>query len=489
MHHLSASSKSQRGLTLIEAIAAIAVMAAMMTLVVSMTGNYTEDAKIAVTAQQIRTVGEAARGYINDNQATIAATATATVPAVVTVAQLVAGGYLPAGFTEINNRSQTMCVLVLEPAANNLQGMVITQGGDTVDDVSLRQVSNLVGAAGGSIMSTATTTLSGTQGGWSMAIGGYGVRNCANAVIAGGPGAGHNVMSLWNGGNDVATAFLYRDAVSGRPDLNRMNTSIDMGGFRIVNLQTAAPSAVCGAGVNTGDLASAVDGKLLSCQGGVWKEQGGGSAFWGDPVNQAVAMPACAAANANETRVRYGYAVAPTRRLFTCDGASWVAVGVDHAGNLAVPGDLSVTGATTLTGAVTANSGVTIGDGTAASSTNTLVLNRTATEGAACSPNGAVARDTNGLLLSCQSGVWKTQGSSTKKPKLAFYNSGYHNCYSNADVVSGWHDYCSISKTGYGSTHSLTISLYQGPDSNGKHRFYFSGKTCSYATMVCLDYE
>lgn len=409
MHHLSASSKSQRGLTLIEAIAAIAVMAAMMTLVVSMTGNYTEDAKIAVTAQQIRTVGEAARGYINDNQATVAATATTTVPAVVTVAQLVAGGYLPAGFTETNNRSQTMCVLVLEPTANNLQGVVITQGGDTVDDVSLRQVSNLIGAAGGSIMSTATTTLSGTQGGWSMAIGGYGVRNCANAVIAGGPGAGHNVMSLWNGGNDVATAFLYRDAVTGRPDLNRMNTSIDMGGFRIVNLQAASPAAACGAGVNTGDLASAADGKVLSCQGGVWKEQGGGSAFWGDPVNQAVAMPACTAANANETRVRYGYAVAPTRRLFTCDGASWVAVGVDHAGNLAVPGDLTVTGATTLTGAVTANSGVTIGDGTAASSTNTLVLNRTATEGAACSPNGAVARDTNGLLLSCQSGVWMSQ--------------------------------------------------------------------------------
>ncbi|PKO60283.1 MAG: hypothetical protein CVU23_13555, partial [Betaproteobacteria bacterium HGW-Betaproteobacteria-17] len=334
MHHLSTSSKSQRGLTLIEAIAAIGVMAGMMTLVVSMTGNYTEDAKIAVTAQQIRTVGEAARGYINDNQATIAATATATVPAVVTVAQLVAGGYLPAGFTATNNRSQTICVLVLEPAANNLQGVVITEGGDTVDDVSLRQVSNLIGAAGGSIMSTATTTLSGTQGGWSMAIGGYGVRNCANAVITGGPGAGHNVMSLWNGGNDVATAFLYRDAVSGRPDLNRMNTSIDMGGFRLVNLQAAAPSVACGAGVNTGDLASAVDGKLLSCQGGVWKEQGGGSAFWGDPVSQAAAMPACTAANANESRVRFGYAFAPTRRIFTCDGASWVAAGVDHSGNL-----------------------------------------------------------------------------------------------------------------------------------------------------------
>mgnify|MGYP000173813249 CR=1 FL=1 len=421
MNRIHAPIKSQRGLTLIEAIAALGVMAGMMALAVAMTGNYAEDTKVAVTAQQIRAVGEAARGYINDNQATIAATATATDPAVVTVAQLVAGGYLPAGYTDINNRNQTMCVLVLEPTANNLQGLVITEGGDPVDDISMRQVSNLIGAAGGSILSTATTTLSGTQGGWSVAIGGYGVRDCANAVITGGPGAGHNVMALWTGGNDVATAFLYRDAVAGRPELNQMNTSIDMGGFRIVNLQTAVSAAACGAGVNTGDLARAANGKVLSCQGGTWKEQGG-SAFWGDPVDQAVAMPACTAANANETRVRYGYAAAPTRRLFSCDGASWVAAGVDHSGNLTVPGNLSVTGTTTLTGAmtangtvttngaVTANSGVTIGNGTAATATNTLVMNRTATEGAACSPNGAVARDANGLLLSCQSGVWRKPG-------------------------------------------------------------------------------
>ena len=34
-------------------------------------------------------------------------------------------------------------------------------------------------------------------------------------------------------------------------------------------------------------------------------------------------------------------------------------------------------------------------------------INGTATEGAACSPNGLVGRDGTGLLLSCQSGIWK----------------------------------------------------------------------------------
>lgn len=417
--------RAQRGVTLIEAIATIGVMAAVMTLAVATTGNYTDDTRNAVTAQQIRSVGEAARAYINDNQASLSALASAAVPAVIPVSALVTGGYLPSGFSAVNNHAQTMCVLVLEPTANNLQGLVITQGGTALDDITQRQISNLIGASGGSILSTATTTLDGSQGGWSMALGGYGVRDCSNAAIAGGPGAGHNVMALWTGGNDVATAFLYRDSVAGRPELNRMNTSIDMGGFRIVNLQTAADNTACGAGVSTGDLARDASGKVLSCQTGLWKTQGGGSAFWGDPVDQAAAMPACTAANANETRVRYGYATAPTRRLFTCDGAAWQAVGVDHAGNMTVPGDLAVGGTTTLTGAVTANgaitansslttngavtanSSVTIGDGTAADATNTLVVNRTATEGGGCAPNGAVARDATGLLLSCQSLLWK----------------------------------------------------------------------------------
>lgn len=409
------SRHSQRGITLVEALVSIGILATITTGIVALTNQASEDTRASVTALHLKTVGDAANAYIKDNYAAVTAVATDTVPALIRVSDLVSAGYLNSGFSLKNARQQDTCVLVLEPTANNLTGMVVTEGGDTLDDLTLGQVAATVGAAGGGIYSTATTTFQGAMGGWSSPFGNFANANNLGQKCNGDGGAitlaaGHPVMALWFADGTSVSATLYRDAVPGNPSLNTMNTPIIMGAGAI---QT--PGNACAA---DGALGRDADGGVVSCVSGTWK-LAGGSAYWGDPVDQAAAMPACTATNANETRVRFGYATAPTRRIFTCDGTSWVAVGVDHAGNLTVPGNLSVTGTTTLTGAmtangtvatngaVTANSGVTIGDGTAANATNTLVLNRTATEGAACSPNGAVARDANGLLLSCQSGVWK----------------------------------------------------------------------------------
>lgn len=398
--------RKQRGLTLLEVLVSLGIMATIMTGVVALTNQQSEDTRASVTALHLKTVGDAANEYIKDNYASLTGIATATNPALIRVSDLIAGGYLSAGYSVPNVRQQDACVLVLEPTPNNLAGMVVTEGGDTIDDLTLGQVAATIGAAGGGIYSTDTTTFRGSMGGWNTPIGNFANANhlaqkCNGTAGAITLAAGHPVMAMWFADGASVSATLYRDAVPGNPTLNTMNTPILMGAGTVQSKDTACTSK--------GALGRDSDGKVLTCvdNAGSLKWAATGSSYWGDPVDQAAVMPACTAANANETRVRYGYTTAPTRRIFTCDGASWVAVGVDHAGNLAVPGDLSVTGATTLTGAVTANSGVTIGDGTAASSTNTLVLNRTATEGAACSPNGAVARDTNGLILSCQSGVWR----------------------------------------------------------------------------------
>ncbi|WP_252493619.1 shufflon system plasmid conjugative transfer pilus tip adhesin PilV, partial [Escherichia coli] len=39
-----------------------------------------------------------------------------------------------------------------------------------------------------------------------------------------------------------------------------------------------------------------------------------------------------------------------------------------------------------------------------------LQLEKTATAGTSCSPNGLVGRDSTGAILSCQSGTWKKIG-------------------------------------------------------------------------------
>ncbi|WP_252516413.1 shufflon system plasmid conjugative transfer pilus tip adhesin PilV, partial [Escherichia coli] len=47
-----------------------------------------------------------------------------------------------------------------------------------------------------------------------------------------------------------------------------------------------------------------------------------------------------------------------------------------------------------------------------------LQLEKTATAGASCSPNGLVGRDSTGAILSCQSGSWT---SSQKKERFTVY--------------------------------------------------------------------
>jgi len=140
----------------------------------------------------------------------------------------------------------------------------------------------------------------------------------------------------------------------------------------------------------TGAIARGAAGEILSCQAGTWKE----SRFWRDPVANFASLPACAAANAGETRVVMGYATAPKQRIFSCDGAAWVAAAVDNNGLMTA---------------------------------GKYMVNDVVTEGTACTPNGLVAKDTNGLLLSCQSGAWKKQ----YKPNPLSQN------YSYGDFKSG----------------------------------------------------
>lgn len=73
-------------------------------------------------------------------------------------------------------------------------------------------------------------------------------------------------------------------------------------------------------------------------------------------------------------------------------------------GNALIGGNAGVVGTTTLNGALTANT--TSRFNGAADFREIVKLNKVVTEGSACSDTGAIARNSAGLTLSCQSGVW-----------------------------------------------------------------------------------
>lgn len=358
--------RKQKGVTLIEVIVSLGIIATITAGVVALTDQSSSDTRAAVTALHLKTVGEAANEYIKDNYTAIVGAATATAPVLVRVSDLIAGGYLSAGFSVSNARQQNTCVLVLEPTANNLIGMVVTEGGDTIDDLTLGQIAATVGAAGGGIYSTAGTTFRGAMGGWSVPVGSYANANHLGQKCNGTAGvislaAGHPVMALWFADGPTASATLYRNLVPGNEGLNTMQTPILMGAGTV--------QVVGDPCVNVRALGSDTNGKVLSCQDGTWKEQG--SRFWRDPVANFASLPACAAANTGETRVVMGYATAPKQRLFSCDGTAWVATAVDDNGLMTA---------------------------------GKYMVNDVVTEGTACTPNGLIAKDATGLLLSCQSG-------------------------------------------------------------------------------------
>jgi hypothetical protein len=268
-------------------------------------------------------------------------------------------------------------------------------------------------------------------------------------------------MALWFAEGDVNTGVIHRDAIPGRPELNRMNTDLDMGSNSVTGLRVVSEGSSC-SGVARGTLASDSTGRVMSCQGGSWQLQG--SRYWRDPVARYANLGACTAAQLGMTRIaRNANDGAKRPRAYTCNGSSWRPLGLDQNGDLRVERNQYVVGnsnvgSQTVRGNQTVNGDLrvgrnqyVVGNSNVGSQTvrgnqtvqgqatinklaGNLTVQSVATAGTACSPNGRIARDRNGLLLSCQSGRWKqAQGMSGFKIVPGNYSISFAKifmCYS-----------------------------------------------------------
>lgn len=388
------SRHSQRGITLIEMLVSIAIMASIMTGIVALTNQQSEDTRASVTALHLKTVGDAANAYIKDNYAAVTSVATNTTPALITVDMLVTAGYLNSGFSLKNARQQNTCVLVLAPSANKLIGMVVTEGGDTLDDLTLGQVAATVGASGGGIYSTATTTFKGAMGGWSMPFGAFSNANDQNKRCDGTSGAvqlavGHPVMALWFNDGTAVSATLYRDAVPGNPSLNTMNTPILMGAGTVQVTDQSSPASVCSV---LGAIGRDIEGNVVTCVDPDgpgpqttlrWVKAGG--RYWGDPGTVTSNTPSQSDLDAalgvcsnffppkGRTHMVFGPSGQP--RAYVCDGTDWQPVAVDLDGKIDVPKSMRLSTA-----------------------------DASPTEGGDCSAYGvgSMARDTSGNFFICK---------------------------------------------------------------------------------------
>jgi hypothetical protein len=220
-----------------------------------------ENQRMAATAQQAILLNGAVQNYLVQNAISLQATASATSPVTIGLANLQNAGDLSSGFSGTNPYGQSWNVQVLQPVAGTLQALVGTVGGAVLSDKQGSSIASLIGAAGGflpqndsGVYPEGAATAVGAYGGWSLAT-----TNYVNLQ------GGHLASLVGFGSAQSQANYLWRNAVPGQPQLNSMNTPL------ILNtVQTSG--AACS---NTGAIAQDGTGLLLACRNGSWTTTSG----------------------------------------------------------------------------------------------------------------------------------------------------------------------------------------------------------------------
>lgn len=469
----------QTGSLLLEIIAAMAIGSFVVVGLQRMIETTLEDSKSQQAGAFQNRVAQGLSKFVADTtwNAFIKANATTTVPVKVTTANLVAGNFLPAGTQTTNAYRQTACGLIYyDNVAGKINTLLTTEGGDAIAEKQLAYVAASAGDGAGYISSLTPTLAKGAFGNWQTVLSGWtdatAAKNCTGTPAA----AGHlATQQFFDATGTLVSDFLYRNSVAGRPDLNTMNTPIIMSAGTVQTVGNACAT--------NGAIARDATGGVVSCVSALWKAAGG-SAYWADPVTNFAALPVCNAAAAWQTRVVEVPTIGTGPRAYTCDSANWQPLALNNNGSLKVPGALGV-GATSIStvGSACASGAIAqtvsgdvlycrtdtltyaqAGNGTIA--TNNVQITGVVTENTACAngtaDNGKVARDTNGLLLSCQSGVWARQGITSGVYTLKI--TGY------SDLFQGTGTYNSSSGTFTGSLicDPATVSTYCGANGHAR---------------------
>lgn len=283
--------KKQAGVLLLEVLAGLIILASVITGIAMMINRSSEDTQAAIAAQHLRTVGDAAAAYIRNNLPSILKRADADTPVLIKVSDLQLAKNLPDNFSSTNAYQQQTCVLVLQPdpigKPGQVTAMVVTEGGVVegngpgLNEATVNTIANLVGASGGAIRNSDAGNFRGSRNSWTVAISNFdkdnihipndpslpdeSTQNCSG--IAGKPvlNAGHPAMALWLANGGINPDVIYRKAIPGRPDLNQMQTPLDL----VQREEGAACVDSSNAAIEHG-FARNSSGDLLTCKDSKW---------------------------------------------------------------------------------------------------------------------------------------------------------------------------------------------------------------------------
>ncbi|MHB1630925.1 MAG: shufflon system plasmid conjugative transfer pilus tip adhesin PilV [Acidithiobacillus sp.] len=440
--------------------------------------TYADQVRATATALQMAHIQKAAEAYITTNAAAVEANSTTSSPAIITVPMLVNTGFLPNGFNALNPYGQTWQVQVLQPAANQLQALVLGVGGNAIPAKQSGMVATTAGDSGGVIGGGAGDfavpgcsggEACGAYAGWSVSTAGY--QNVA---------AAHPAALIEYANNQLQSDYLYRVAVPGQPQLNTMQTNLNMGANSVNNAQNVNVNQNISAGVpgtaETGYCQTDAQGHCIGQIAAAGQSESDLPAgWWGGIISRDVYGTATIAAGTNNQVSAYmndagnigangnvvangtvqgGYVNSTgdvnAQYNSTAGNGFLINSGQWWANNA---GDSSQTGNAYVGGQVQANYDATLG--TAFGSANI---------GWGCSPNGAIAANANGSgqVLACQGGSWQAMGGMT-----GYNQVGDETLPGNGSSNFGVWEFCTI--TGHAGAGADWLGPVAGPYVVGNH--------------------
>ncbi|WP_256081779.1 shufflon system plasmid conjugative transfer pilus tip adhesin PilV [Massilia sp. YIM B04103] len=331
--------RKQSGVGLIEVLGALGIGALLMVGLARMANASLDDLQSQQAAYYQSQVVSAAQRYIKAKHEDIKAmTASPSIVLAVSLEQMRKEHFLPAGFADKNAYQQNTCLLIRQPdpvnAKGRLDALVVTSGGNAIDEKDLAAASMHAGPGSGYISKRDSGVARGAS--WSMPTNPYRGKACdggSTAVLQGtAADAGHLVSNLFfDGVGQMESDFLYRGRVPGRPELNRMTTPLELAGRALVVNGTN-----CRNELNEIQAALALDREtryLLSCDKdtGTWRS----ASSMREPVVAWADLPT------SHNYLGDVRMVTSLSRAFTFNGSTWVALAVDQNGNLDVPGTVT----------------------------------------------------------------------------------------------------------------------------------------------------
>ncbi|WP_437616486.1 shufflon system plasmid conjugative transfer pilus tip adhesin PilV [Erwinia sp. V71] len=487
--------RSKKGISLLELILVLGVASAISFMKFQDLKQEQENTQAKIAGEQIRQLGEAVNGYISiryDKLSTLTVSAgTGTDPGprtcsgsvcTITYQTLINEGLLPTSFTGVNvNKSAYTILLKREGTAPNyvINGLITTKTswteGNRVRYDLLGKAMQTAGVDSG--MSKLTNQISGYSGLWSETTSGF---SSINNVGLLGYRVGYN--------SAMYSVYLRRDGTL------PMTGDLNMGGQSINNAKDITASGDVNAvsfNGSYGRFAKNVSvsedltvtgfstfGKNVSMNSYLTVKNGVDSDSYVAAKTNSSRLQIGGGGSSNQNAVLINVAGGAGDGYLSLNGDNNSSVKLDVWGSQRIRGDLTLsasndgktTGAISATGNITASGTVS---GQYFQPTSTSVA------GTACASNGLMSKNNEGLILSCQNGIWRNAFNTSE---VYYSPDGGNTAWLGQNL--GQHNFCALRSVSIpviaDRSGGTQCSLSQDTDGN-----WLLKQTSGYSIVVC----